>query len=247
MQITLVSHYGEKSDGLASYIRNCQSEISISLSSAFTSYNLHQVHGTIIGMEGCINIGQIENMNFNEYRQEIRHMNPSKILEFLRSPSVPEFDVQIGGYIENENYGFLSQGQHPYLRSFSIQGENVVAMGWPTDLSSILDDFRRSFNRLNILHKYHKNESTIDNDFFFVLGQVNRDVLTNEEIFDVEIKMRQFMASHDPIILRVNVCSLRLVSYFDAKLPLDTSKVHDIHNNDFTPEDFARCYYDCNN
>ena len=246
MQATLVSHYGEKPEKLASYVKQCQRMLSSSLEYAFTAYKMPQIHSTIIGLEGCLKNGAIKNTNFFKYRQEIRLMDPSKILAVLRSPYLPEFNVQIGGYIESENYGFLSQGQHPYLRSFSIQGNIAVAMGWPTGQTSVLEDFRRSFIQFNVLHKWHKTESAIDNDFFFVLGRINRNIVREDTIADTEANVRQFMASSDPIIVKVNAASMQIVCYSDAQLPLSTSRVHAIQDATFTPDDLSRCYDESN-
>jgi hypothetical protein len=247
MQATLVSHYGEKPDELASHVKRCQDELTTSLSSAFTPHEMAQVHGTIIGLEGCRRKGQVENTNFRERRQEVRYMDPSQLFAFLRSPSIPSFDVQIGGYVESTDYGFLSLGKHPYFRSFSIQGVIAVAMGWPTDGTSVLDDFRRSFNQQNALHKWHKTESDIDDDLFFVLGRVNRESASDATIANAETHMRQFMTNANPITVNVNRSSLRIVCYVDTQLPLSTSHAHAIDDPTFTPDDLLQCYDECNN
>lgn len=247
MQATLVSQYGKKTDEFSSYVKRCQEELTTSLSSVFMPYEIAQVHSTIIGLEGCCRNSRIENTNFREHRQKVRLMVPSEFLTFLRSSSLPAFDVQIGGYVEAEDYGFLSQGKHPYLRSFSIQGVVAVAMGWPTDGTNTLDDFRRSFNPVNVLHKWHKAESDIDNDFFFVLGRVNQDSVSEETVDNAATHMRHFMANADPITVNVNRTSLQIVCYSDTQLPISTSIAHAIDDLNFTPNDLLQCYDECHN
>lgn len=242
MQTTLVSHYGEKPEDVALYVKRCQDKLKTLLPYVFTPYELAQVHGTIIGLEGCQTNNQIENMNFREYRKEIRLIEPSQLLAFLRSSGIPSFDVQIGGYAETTNYGFHSQGKHPYLRTFSIQGLIAVAMGWPVDGSNVLDDFRRSFNQFNVLHKWHKNESDIDNDFFLVLGQIDRESVTDARIADVESRMRQYMANTRPVTVTVNQTSLQLICYLDTQLPLNTSRAYAVNDSELTSDRFLQCY-----
>jgi hypothetical protein len=85
------------------------------------------------------------------------------------------FDIRLGGYKEVAKYPFTSRGLHPYQRSLSIQGNRVVAVGWPYvngKFARNLDKLRRSFNSANILHKYHRAPDVQDNDFYFVLGRV---------------------------------------------------------------------------
>lgn len=242
MQATLVSHYGPKSEKLASHLKCIQDELTAVLSPAFTPYVMEQIHATIIGLEGRRRNGQIKNANFHHLRQESRYVDPYQLLSFLRSPAVPSFDVQIAGYVKSSNYEFLSQYKHPYLRSFSIQGNIAVAMGWPSDRSSVIDEFRHTFNQINALHKWHKTDSDIDNDFFFVLGRVNRESISDAAIAKTEEKIRQMMANSDPITVNVDHSTLSIVCYSDTQLPLSTSHVHTIDDHTFTADEFLQCY-----
>jgi hypothetical protein len=230
---------------LASFVRQFQAELSASLGAAFLPYDVAQVHGTVIGLEGRRRDGHIENLNFRECRQETRAMDPAVLLAFLRSPSVPTFDVQIGGFRREEDYGFLSRGKHPYSRAFSIQGPIAVMMGWPINGGNVLDGFRRSFNRLNVLHKWHRSDSSVDNDFFVVLGRVARDSVGDEDIADTEQRVRERLSTSDPLQITVSAASLQIVCYSDVQLPPASSHAHAILDPALTPEKLLQCYSDC--
>lgn len=242
MQASLVSHYGKKPEQLAAYLNRLQQEISSLFSTAFTPYSMEQIHATIVGFEGYRKNNKIVNTNFKQLRLKTRLFKPDGLLSFLRSPNVPPFTIQIGGYAEFDNHGFLSKGKHPYLRSFSIQGSLAVAMGWPTDKSKVLDNFRRSFNKINILHKWHKSELDIDNDFYFVLGQVDVKSIDDQYIPKVEENIRHKMACSEPIKLEVDRSTLSIVCYSDTALPTKTSFEHAIDDFTFTSTDLLLCF-----
>jgi hypothetical protein len=206
MQVTLVSFYSEKSGKVMEFIRLCQDNISKLLLSAFHPYEMEQVHATIIGLEGCRLGDKIKNENFQSFCKEERFVSAIELLDFLRSDDLPSFDIRIGGYRHHEDYGFLSRGKHPYLRSFSIQGPIAVAMGWPYDnekYSDALEKLRRHFNKLNILHRWHRTPSEEDNDFYFVLGRVDRRFVSDIQIQQVEEEMRLFPALSESRLLKL--------------------------------------------
>lgn len=242
MQATLVSHYGHKSGKLAWLLKCIQAELLSLLSTAFTPYSLEQIHATIIGLEGWRTNGKIENLNYRNSGQLNRFVDPCELLNFLRSPGIPSFDVQIGGYNESINYQFLSQGIHPYFRTFSIQGSIAVAMGWPYDRSGILDYIRRSFNQVHVLHKWHTADSDVDNDFFFVLGRMNLKLITGDDIVRAEQSMRKYMANLNPVTIEVSRSTINLVCYENTQLPPCTSRVYAIDDINLTAENLLQCY-----
>ena len=219
MKATLVSHYGNKSDELSAYLRQLQEYLSNSFSTGFRPYSLEQIHATIIGFESP-------------------GAEPASILSLLRSAELPSFEIQIGGYAPSRDYGFLSQAQHPAVRSFSVQQDTAVAMGWPGGGANDIDRLRRSFNRINIRHKWHQSKMDIDNDFYFVLGRLNRNSLGDGKIEVVEQKVRSYMAAIEPLILTVDSGTLAVVFYQDPELPRDTSVAYAITDKSFTVDDF---------
>src|SRR4029453_11203237 len=85
--------------------------------------------------------------------------------------------IRLGGFDPARDYSFSSRGLHPAARSFSIQGRIAVAMGWPVVHGAFppsIDVLRRELAQAGALHKYHASDGDIDNDFFFVIGQLER-------------------------------------------------------------------------
>lgn len=134
MQVTLVAYYGKKPSAIEALIRSLQEELNHRLRSAFEPYEVDQVHATIIGLEALREGSEIVNVNSQELRGERRPMNWAKILNFIDTTSRLPFEVQIGGFSPAAAYPFTSRTEHPYFRSFSLQGAIAVAMGWPVHL-----------------------------------------------------------------------------------------------------------------
>src|SRR6266850_8186281 len=109
MQTTLVGYYGDKTGNVLELIRSCQDRLSELLLSSFRPYELEQVHGTIIGLEGCRVGDSIKNENFKNFRNEERLMSPKHLLEFLRSDTFPSVSIRVGDYRHHLDYGFQSQ------------------------------------------------------------------------------------------------------------------------------------------
>lgn len=226
MQATLVSHYGIKAKPFSGIIQHCQNMLSELLPDAFRPYELEQVHGTIVGLEGYRKGQGIINAHFKALRQEERNIRWLELLNFLRSERFPDFKVRIGGFRHERDYGFLSQHSHPYLRSFSIRNNIAVAMGWPIDGSGfpdILDQLRRRFNEFNVLHRWHRTPDEIDNDLYFVLGRVDSSQLNHSSIVAVEHRMRLFLSEQSEMIIPINNSVLSIVRYLDTQLPRQTS------------------------
>ncbi len=248
MQVTLVTHYGEKAGNLLELIRLCQDKLSELLLSAFRPYELEQAHGTIIGLEGCRVENQIKNGNFLNHGGQTRFMAPEELLAFLRSSEIPLLNVRIGGYRHDKEWGFLSRNKHPYLRSFSIQGPIAVAMGWPVNgetFPNTLDKLRRRFNEVNVLHSWHRKETDIDNDFFFVLGRVDRRFVDETRLQQVEEEMRLLFAGLSNVTIPIHQGVLSLVGYLDTQLPVPTSCSFRIDNPELDTERLLNLYPVC--
>jgi hypothetical protein len=222
MNLTLAAYYGEKPEHLAELIRWCQTSVAKEVPRAFRPYELGQVHATIVGLEGMRKDAEVFNTNYDKLGQR-RSMNLKAALDFLNSTSLFPFRVRIGGFRIGDEYTFTSRGQHPYLRSFTVQSSNiVVAMGWPEKdggFPNTLGDLRRDFNKYNIIHKYHKIDDAFDNDLFFVLGKVDPVAITDTERQVVSEIIRVQMAAIEPIYLDVTREVLSLVAYVNEELP----------------------------
>lgn len=225
MDVTLAAFYGPKPLPLAALIVEAQRELRRLLGYEFEPYRLHQVHATIVGLEGAWIDGGPVNANFR--RAHGRHVSMSlrRVLQIARV-ALP-LTVRIGGYRRETDYRFASRGLHPYQRSFSIQGEIAVVLGWPFDggdYSPRLGRLRRRFEEAGVLHKYHVSGGAPDNDLFLVLGRVagHADREAMPEV--AEDALREWLASRDPLELALTVERLALVAYSDPRLPPGTSR-----------------------
>jgi len=213
-ELTLVAFYGSKPDPLVQLVDNVQACLRSELGPAFSAYAIEQVHATMIGLEGWRVGDEMPDSNINLVG----------LLKFIQE--MPPFWVRFGGFGATCVYPFTSRGLHPYLRSFTINGSLAVMMGWPVLDNSYpmtLDAMRRECKRYNILYKYHQNESDIDNDFFLVLGRVERETILEEKTEDMQNSLRQLLAERKPLDLLVRPDDLSVVSYTDTQLPTSSS------------------------
>lgn len=245
MQLTLVSHYGPKESLLTDLINCTQDVLAENLKAAFRPYLMDQVHGTLVGLEGYRVSERIRNANWAEAGEE-RYLDYAKLLAFLRTDAFAPIDIQLGGYRHHLDYGFKSRGEHPYLRSFSIQGPQAVAMGWPTTegrFPSTLDELRWRFGSdFGARHKWHVKDTDCDNDFFFVLGRVRRETLTEVALQSATERVRAFLAGLRLAPIRIDRTTLRIVAYLDPQLPPETSCAYDIFDNALAPDQLITLY-----
>ena len=82
MQATLVSFYGNKLKELEKFILACQKRIIEIIGTSFLPYELEQVHGTIIGLEGYRVADKIQNASFETNLLQTRMVDPAVFLEF---------------------------------------------------------------------------------------------------------------------------------------------------------------------
>lgn len=224
--LSLVAHYGEKPPGIESLITEAQEILQSELPLAFEKYDISQVHATLISLEGHRAGDAIVNANYSRFYHERRLIDFDKAFELLKKTDLLPFGVKIGGYKKHGSFPFTSRGAHPYQRSFSVQNDIMVAMGWPYDSTGYprtLDRLRRSFNQANILHKYHQKADDTDNDFYFVLGNVVRAKTSNLELGNIHDRMIQFLANHEPVPVTIARESLRIIAYTDPKAPPATT------------------------
>ena len=96
MQVTLVAHYGHKPAELAQLIADLQDMLASPLRSAFQPYQVGQVHGTLIGLEGYRVGGKVRN-------DELQLLvDLEKLLSFVRS-EIPSIKVRVGGFGTTRN------------------------------------------------------------------------------------------------------------------------------------------------
>jgi len=243
--VSLVAFYGEKPSLLNLLIKNIQ--YSLTQLSEFTPYPIKQVHATVLGCEGWQTAAVIISKWFYVNRKEIRHLDYAGWLEYLQSNSFATFEIGFGGYEGDLDYNFLSRNQHPYYRSFQLQKINdityvPVLIGWPQkkDLITLeLDQLRRKAQKFNFLHKYYKENQSIDNDCYLRLGTIN-SCLSTEIIATVEHQIREILRTETPIKLSFGQNNLAFAQYQDLSLSLTRTKA--IPLGEMTKEQFRKFY-----
>lgn len=244
MNFTLVAYYGKKPKELSDLIKNTQQRLKKEFKANFAEYKMDQVHATLIGLEGHRNCNHIINTNYLELKKQLKIIDFEKLFATIDHQFRDPIHISFCGYKKDRKYPFTSRGLHPYLRSFSIQANTAVAMGWPKNKALYpfsIDTIRRSFNEANIVHKYHVSSDAIDNDFFFVLGTIKKDNLKESEIDRLQNNLRMHLSDLEPVSISLSKENLSIVGYTDTKLPPDSSivysleeakrKINDIINN----------------
>ncbi len=260
-QVTLVAHYRQKPADLSELIAECQRKIADILGKSFRPYNILQIHATIVGLERFVGSARF-NSNLVKYRKQQKDMDFEGLLNFIRVVGRFPFQVQIGGF-QNRDYSFMSRGQKPYERSFSVQGDKAVLMGWPIrgeplttgnpralDLiqesriyPTILDEIRQAVQSFNILHGYHVKLTDVDNDFYFRIGLINPPPLNPSLQQKVENTIRQYLSKIKPIIIEVMFSNVYVAAYDNETLPLDSTRVWPICDPEVT-SDFIWSLYE---
>lgn len=153
-------------------------------------------------------------------------MNLAGLIHRLKIELQFPIKIRMGGFSLDIDYGFTSQEQHPMKRSFSIQTDKVVSIGWPIQNDEViprLASLRKSFEQFNILHKWHQQPDDKDNDFYFVLGLLDRYRLKDDVIENIENKLRNHFTTLPPIEFELAISDLQFASYSDLTLPPDGS------------------------
>jgi hypothetical protein len=225
--LSMVAFYGKKTPELASLIQEIQSCITSIVGDKFQSYRLEQVHATLLGLEGRKDDRGIINKWFLQHRKEIRYIDFSNLLDYLRFSGRLPIVVRIGGYDLAVDYGFLSRDRHPHDRSFNIQGNIAVFMGWscrgdrfPIDL----DRLRLEGQNFNILHKYYQSLDSVDNDLYMRLGMFQNE-LFDREIDSIEQQVKNYLRSRIPLYLSVDIDSISFTYYQDEFLTPETTRI----------------------
>ena len=174
---------------------------------------------------------------------------------FLRESDHLPFHAQFGGF-RNVDYPFASRGARPYDRSFSIQGEIAVVIGWPIRAAPggstgaqtyprVVDDLRREAQRFNVLHRWHRRPTDVDNDLYVRLGLVDRELLPPERAL-IEAEIRGRLSASSPVIVRLGIPDLTVVSYpaDDESLPEDRTRTVALADSRLQDESFIAGLYD---
>jgi len=172
--ISAVAFYGPKTGRLRELLTGVQALIAEHVGNDFRPYTLDQVHATLIALNGVRAGGTIVNEYLLEHAGERREMDLPRVMDILARRFATPLRVRIGGFRPGQAVPFTSRGQHVAERSFSVQGQAFVLVGWPDEslagAGRPLDDLRREMNAAGVLHRYHARPGDVDNDLHLVVG-----------------------------------------------------------------------------
>jgi len=177
--ISAVAFYGPKTGPLREALVGVQDLIAEYVGEDFRPYSLEQVHATLIALNGVRDpqTGAIVNEYLLSHAGVRREMDLPRVMDILTRRFAVPMRVRIGGFRPGQEAPFTSRGQHLAERTFSVQGQAFVLVGWPADSQAgadrtqePLDDLRREMNAANVLHRYHAGATDVDNDLHLVVG-----------------------------------------------------------------------------
>ena len=172
--ISAVAFYGPKTGRLRELVTEVQALIAEHVGAGFRPYTLDQVHATLIALNGVRAGGTVVNEYLLEHAGVRREMDLPRVMDILARRFAVPLRVRIGGFRPGQAVPFTSRGQHLAERTFSVQGEAFVLVGWPADsifgAGQPLDELRREMNAAGALHRYHARPADVDNDLHLVVG-----------------------------------------------------------------------------
>jgi hypothetical protein len=224
-QATLAAWFGPKPGDLHRLIRRLQDEVGQLGDGVFVPYGVRQVHATLFGLARTVGL---RNRNFAELRGIEAEMDLDGLRTYLLESDVLPLHLRFGGFRAGE-VPFRSRGEPPFERTFSIQGDKAVLVGWPTTAdgrktSDALDRLRREAQDHGVLHRYHARPEDVDNDAYLRLGLLRADVGA-DPCREVEEAVRRLLADAPALHVEIDARDLSFVTYTDETLPLGTSRV----------------------
>ena len=172
--ISAVAFYGPKTGRLRELVTGVQALIVEHVGAGFRPYTLDQVHATLIALNGVRAGGRIVNEYLLEHAGVRREMDLPRVMDILARRFAAPLRVRVGGFRPGQAVPFTSRGQHLAERTFSVQGDAFVLVGWPAEslagAGRPLDDLRREMNAAGVLHRYHARPGDVDNDLHLVVG-----------------------------------------------------------------------------
>jgi len=194
-QATLIALYGTKPPAFEEILNQCFAMIAVVPGIQFKPYSISQIHATLIGLEKA-GKGDMYNKNIFNFQGRHEAMDVNGFLQYLTCSDLLPLRISIGNYASNDAR-ILSRGQLPYQRSFSIQGDKVVIMGWPSKRDNrdyghaatnnaihragsfhALGLLRKKAEQYNIQHLYHKTDEEFDNDLYIRIGTIDEKAQT---------------------------------------------------------------------
>ena len=211
--ISAVAFYGPKTGRLRELLTGVQTLIAEHVGAGFRPYTLDQVHATLIALNGVRAGGTIVNEYLLEHAGVRREMDLPRVMDILARRFRTPLRVRIGGLRANQELPFTSRGQHLAERTFSVQDQAFVLMGWPAEslagAGRPLDELRREMNAAGVRHRYHVRAADVDNDLYLVVGHhrgAPADVLAR-----ATAAVRAKLAA-DPVDLAIGLTDVKIVA-----------------------------------
>lgn len=174
--ISAVALYGPKAGAVGDLLARVQALIAGHVGRQFRPYPLEQIHATLIAFDGARDprTGTTVNKYMLEHAGVAAEMDVPRGMRILAAHFADPLAIRIGGWRRDQPAPFLSRGAPLYERAFLVQANAFVLIGWPvealTGAGRPLDRLRRDMNAAGVLHKYHRRDSDIDDDFYLVIG-----------------------------------------------------------------------------
>jgi hypothetical protein len=172
--ISAVAWYGPKTGRLREVLAEVQARIAEHVGGDFRPYTPEQVHATLIALNGVRAGGTIVNEYLLTNAGVAREMDLPEVMDILARRFTVPLLVRVGGFRPEAAVPFTSRGQHLAERTFSVQRDAFVLVGWPAEslagAGRPLDDLRREMNAAGVLHRYHARAGDVDNDLHLVVG-----------------------------------------------------------------------------
>ena len=211
--ISAVAFYGPKTGRLRELLIGVQALIAEHVGAGFRPYTLEQVHATLIALNGVREGGTIVNEYLLEHAGVRREMDLPRVMDILARRFAAPLRVRIGGFRPDQAVLFSSRGQHLAERTFSVQDQAFVLMGWPAEslagAGRPLDELRREMNAAGVRHRYHVRAADVDNDLYLVVGHhrgAPADVLAR-----ATAAVRAKLAA-DPVDLAIGLTDVKIVA-----------------------------------
>lgn len=213
--ISAVAFYGPKSGLLRDLLIRVQGLIAEHAGRDFRPYSLDQVHATLIALNGVRDprTGALVNEYFLTYRGASVRMDLGRATAILAGRFAAPLQVRLGGFGPDQAIPFTSRGQHLYERSFSVQDNAFVLVGWPVvslaGAGRPVDDMRREMAAAGVLHRYHADATDVDDDLHLVVG--HHAGAPAAALVRAEAAVRDFLAA-GPVDLAIGLADIKVVA-----------------------------------
>lgn len=208
--------YGPKAEPVLSMLAGIQALIAGFIGDAFVPYSLAQIHATLIAFNGVRDPGSdaLVNEYFLEHSGVRRTMDVDLAMQILTARFSRPLRIRVGGLRPGDEVPFRSRGQHLYQRTFSVQGDAFVLVGWPAGPDQLpdrlpLDRLRRDLNAAGLLHRYHVHDDDIDGDLHLVVGH-HRGALA-DSLDKAAAAVRSELAGH-PVEFSIALPDVKVVA-----------------------------------